>query len=93
MIIEVQLNTIGQARFYTKHIKLLRTSNYTIKTCHNNIMMVDTCCKSIIRDCGSNLYVGMRVIDRPNRLNHSLVLLVYKKYIPKLRPYTLPLVS
>ena len=62
-IIEVQLNTIGQARFYTKHIKLLRTSNYTIKTCHNNIMMVDTCCKSIIRDCGSNLYVGMRVID------------------------------
>ena len=30
---------------------------------------------------------------RTNRLNHSLVLNVYKKYIPKLRPYTLPLVS
>ena len=29
----------------------------------------------------------------PNRLNHSLVLHVYKKYIQKLRPYTLPLVS
>ena len=28
---------------------------------------------------------------RPNRLNQSLVLHVYKKYMPKLRPYTLPL--
>ena len=30
---------------------------------------------------------------RPNRLNHSLILHVYKKYIPKLSSYTLPLVS
>ena len=28
-----------------------------------------------------------------NRLHHSLVLHVYKKYLPKLRLYTLPLVS
>ena len=30
---------------------------------------------------------------RPNRLGHSLVLHVYKKYIPKLRLYTLFLVA
>ena len=39
--------------------------------------------------CETSPAVGVR----PNRLHHSLILHVYKKNIPKLRLYTLPLVS
>ena len=49
--------------------------------------------------CAHRKYIAKHMINpmqfgvRPNRLHHSLVLHVYKKYIPKLRLYTLPLVS
>ena len=51
--------------------------------CHAYEMYCET---SLIQE---SLQFGVR----PNRLQHSLLHHVYKKYIPKLRSYTLPLVS
>ena len=50
----------------------------------------------VIINCGRNISLTLESLQtglRPSRLQHSLVHQVYKKYIPKLRLYILPLDS
>ena len=51
-----------------------------------------SCIGNVLRNISLTLE-SLQIGVRPSRLQHSLVHHVYKKYIPKLRSYTLPLVS